>query len=207
VPQQPKDFLKPVVVFVEGQDEVNVIESIASSFGLNNIESRHVGGKEQLATQFPLAIKQSSFANVKVFGIIQDADSDPSGTFSRITNLLKQNSLPTPNQPGDIVAVDRISAGVLVLPGAGRAGYLEDLFLEDQANSSYLTCARTFGACCSAAGGHPFSSKDLAHSLLIAIGAPETRIGRAFKSGALNANGQPYADLRKFLTALSVAAT
>ncbi len=200
--QSPRDFKKPVVVFVEGLDEVNVIGSIAESLGLV-VDVWHVGGKEKLATQFPLAVKQATFEVVKAFGIIQDADNNPGGTFASIKNLLEKHALPAPKVPGEMVKDGGRSAGVLVLPGNGRNGYLEDLFLDANEGTGHLLCARAFATCCEGVGSKTFSSKDLAYSLLVALGTPEPRLGRAFQSKAVNADSVAYTELKEFLTRLS----
>ena len=197
--QRPRDFSKEKVVFVEGKDEVNVIDSISKSLNLGDIESRDVGGKDKFPINFPLAVRQSSFGTVKTLAIIRDADDDEAAAFSSISALLRSNGLPAPQASGQFATDGTRRIGVLILPGSGRQGYLEDLFLDANAGTAWSRCVDAFAACCEAAGRMAFDSKDRAYGLLVALGAPENRLGRAFEQGKVNANHVAYDSIKAFL--------
>jgi len=192
-----KEFTKPKVFLVEGKDEEAVIVAIAERSGRNDIEARDVGGKNQFKKKFPPAIKQASFSSVNCLGIIQDANGDPNAAFQRVSRMLADHRLPCPAAPGGFASGGNLRVGVLILPGAGQQGYLEDLFLTAYSGSPELSCVDAFASCCGAI--RPLTTKERAHALLVAIGAPETRLGRAFESKHINADGPAYTVLRDFV--------
>jgi hypothetical protein len=196
-----KGFTKPKIIFVEGRDEEAVIASIATRAGRADIEAREVGGKNQLANKFGPAVMQSSFKTVaKSLGVIQDANGDATAAFHRVTNVLKEQKLPCPDAPGQFVQQGSLRVGVLILPGDGTNGYLEDLFLASFVGTPEIACVTAFAECC--APLRALTTKERAHALLVAIGAPETRLGRAFESTQINADGAAYTVLRDFVLAL-----
>jgi hypothetical protein len=197
MPAQPiGGFTKSKVLFVEGKDEEAVISAIAKDAGRADIEALGVGGKDQFPNKFPPAVMQSSFKQVKALGIIQDADDDAEAAFKRVTKLLADHKLPSPKKPGEFID-GPIRVGILVLPGAGQTGYLENLFLASYTGSAQILCVDSFAGCC--APFRTLTTKERAHALLVAIGAPETRLGRAFESGQVNANGAAFAVLKDFV--------
>jgi hypothetical protein len=194
-------FTKPKIVLVEGKDEESVIGSIAKRAGRADIEAREVGGKNQLGNKFGPAVMQSSFRSVaKSLGVIQDANGDAPAAFQRVTNLLKQHKLPCPDASGQFGNGGNLRVGVLILPGDGSNGYLEDLFLASFAGTPAIGCVSAFAQCC--APHRALSTKERAHALLVAIGAPQTRLGRAFDSDQINADAAAYKVLRDFVLAL-----
>jgi hypothetical protein len=201
IPIPLKEFSKPVVFLVEGRDEESVIASIATRAGRQDIEAREVGGKNQLGNKFPPAVMQASFKTVvKRLGVIQDANGDAAAALQRVTKLLKDQNLPCPAASGGFANNAEIRVGALILPGDGTPGYLEDMFLASFAGSPELQCVDAFATCC--ASQRALITKERAQALLVAIGAPETRLGRAFDSGQLNADGAAYTRLRDFVLAL-----
>ena len=195
-----QEFTKSKVLLVEGKDEESVIASIARRAGRGDIEAREVGGKFQLANKFGPAVMQSSFRSVaKSLGVIQDANGDANAAFARVANVLKKHEFPCP--PGSGQFVDgKIRVGVLILPGDASNGYLEDMFLASFAGTPDLACVEAFAACC--LPRRAFNSKERAHALLVALGAPQTRLGRAFDADQLNADAAAYGPLREFVLTL-----
>ena len=193
MPRKRKDFSKPKVLFVEGLDEVNVVDSIVESLGIVDSESVDVGGRDKLSVDLPSAVKEATFLSiVKSFGIIQDADDDSNAAFGRVIGLLQKLGMPCPQHSGAFAKNEKFRVGVLVLPGGDRRGFLEDIFLTASDGTLELQCVDGFSQCCVAAGRPAFESKRRAHALLVALEAPENRLGQAFKSGRVRADSPAY---------------
>lgn len=205
IPTQ-KEFQHPYVLFVEGLDEVNVFTAILTQAGLTDVDVRDVGGKERLRHQLPVAVKQSSFAKVKAIGVVQDADDSEQSTFASICSVLKACQLPQPKTVGAFVTVDGRRIGALVLPGNGRQGYLEDLFLEASSGLPEYACVDSFVAAIREATGRQLNSKSRAHALMVALEINEPRLGRGFQTQNLPANRPAYNCIREFASELLKAA-
>lgn len=201
-----EEFTKQTVIFVEGRDEVNFFDALLKEVKIEHIEVRAVGGKDQLAHQLPAAVKSASFATVTSVGVVQDADADENAARQRIGYVLKQCGLPVPG--ADQLFVDSaltgkpIKVGVLIIPGAGRPGYLEDLFLDSCADMPELNCVDAFSACLEASGRMPFTSKSKAHALMVSLGVTENRLGRGYEAKQIGTSHAAYDVVRRFVEKL-----
>jgi hypothetical protein len=199
-PKQPFHITKKKVLFVEGKDEVNVLESILAGVNRTDFDVMQLGGKITMKRDFPNAVKSSSFLSVEAFGIIRDADGEgEAGALASVNYLLQQEKFPIVQTSGTTVMDGARRIGVLILPGQGRDGYLEDLFLEEFANTPLLGCVDTFAACAQGQGASAFDTKRRAYSVLCALQAPENRLGRAFSKGLVNGNHAAYDVIRNFI--------
>lgn len=198
----PLEFTKGVAVFVEGRDEVNVLASMTKLLGRDDMAAFDVGGKEQFRLKFPPAIKAASFSAVKSIGIIRDADDDENAAFNSVRKVLVDSKLVCPSASGEVVQCQNLRIGVLILPGTGRTGYLEDLFLDAQKQSPLLACVENFALCCESNEAKRFTTKQRAYSLLATFGATEPRLGRAFEAGHVTCDDPAYDVLRDFLLKL-----
>lgn len=196
------DFAKAIAVFVEGLDEVNVIEALLREMGRDDVDVRAVGGKDQLSVQLPVAVKQATFSKVRSVGVIQDADDDAGAALNRIRTTLSSARLPVPQNVLEEATNGTVKTRFMLLPGNMEPGYLEDVFLSACSSLAELRCVNQFSACCTAIGGKAFDSKRRAYGVLLALGAPETRLGRAFASGAVDGRSTAYDGLKAFLRAL-----
>lgn len=195
---------KEKAVFVEGIDEVNVIESILRQLGIDDVDVLDVGGKDKLAANFENALQSPGFKkNVRSFAIIQDADRDPKGAFERVRSVLAEHKFLAPTAVGTFVESGNYKVGILVLPGGDRGGYLEDLFLDAYNGTPVRTCVENFARCSEVAGCTAFDTKRRSHALLAALDAPEPRLGRAFESGRVNGNSPAFDVIRGFLAGLN----
>ena len=197
------DFALPVTVFVEGADEVDLLGIILKSMGSDDIHVRGIGGKDNLAQRFEAAIAMSSFQSaVKTIAIIQDADDSEANAFRDVCAVLKANMLPVPNTNGTIAQDAKYKVGVQILPGNGRQGFLENLFLDEHHGSHLLGCVDAFAACAAANGGIPFTDKRRAYAMLCALDAPQPRLGLGFLRHQLSTQHKAYDILRTFLQLL-----
>jgi hypothetical protein len=193
---------KPYVVFVEGKDEENVLDSILSAQGQTEVQCVVVGGKDKFALKVPAAVNITGFKNVRSLAIIRDADDDAEATFQSVRAVLTKAQLPCPDQPGQWLTTSTPRVGVYIVPGSGRPGFLEHLFLEAHQQHPFFLCCQDFSAACTNAGrATAFDPKELSYSLMVALGTPEPRLGRAFESGRVTADHQAFAPLKAFLLA------
>ena len=93
-------------------------------------------------------LKLTPFFNdkIKAIGIVRDADADAEGAFQSVCQALKSNGLPIPScvltpTPTTLKVV------VLILPGNGSPGMLEDLCLDSVQNDPAIKCVEKYFEC------------------------------------------------------------
>lgn len=200
---EPRVFSSQFVVFVEGDDEVNVFSSMLKDMAIEGVQILAVGGKYKLDGQFAAATRSPGFDRVRAFAIVQDADTDAAAAFDRVKGVLQKNSCAFPNASGEFRDAGGRRVGVLILPGDGGGGCLEDLFLRSCANESFHSCMLTFVDCVQNARETKLNSKQKAHVAMAALDVPEPRLGRAFQSGMINGNHDAYEGVKNFLRELT----
>jgi len=154
VMQTPIEILSPIVLLVEGKDEINFFGALfrymrpeSTINGIENnsqqcivknvrpgvdIEVREVRGKYQLPNALRLFVRDPGFPQVKAYSIVCDADSNAEDTLQSIQNLLKDNNQPCPIEHASFKSSDdnKRKVGIFIMPGFSTPrGMLEDLCL------------------------------------------------------------------------------
>lgn len=201
---------KEKLLLVEGEDEVSVFKLILEGLNIDDIQIIGCGGNVQLKTKFPALIKSSGFADVISYAIIQDADSNSKSVLESVQSLLKKFDQPVPTTAEQFVTKHGMRVGIYILPGAGSAGMLEDLYLKTLEGTAILECVdkcvedmlkkcppttekSTFGV--------PEARKAKVRALgtLMATSGPHNRLGHAAKDGYWNLKHVAMASLIAFI--------
>jgi|GEM_PF-682958 len=160
----------PVVLLVEGRDEVNFfgalfnhmnpeatikfIESFYSrslqcivknmSSGVN-VEVRDVRGKDNLRYELPAFLNDPNFSLVRSYVIVRDADANASDALSSVQKLLRDHRQPCPTNHACFASSDNntLTVGVYIMPG-DPTGMLEDLCLRSVEDHPIMPHVRSF---------------------------------------------------------------
>ncbi len=137
---------KPKLLLVEGKDEVELFDKLLTDLGLVEVEIRDIMGKTKFRKNIEGLPKITGFGEVTSVGIVTDADKQPQGTFDSICNALEAAGLPRPTAPLQPIG-DDLQVAVMILPGDGREGMLEDLCLESVADDPAMSCLEDHFRC------------------------------------------------------------
>jgi len=136
------------VVIVEGTHDQCVFEEIIKVEKLSNeIEVFPVGGKTLIEENLELVKSDPFFQDeVKAIGIARDADEDADNAFQEVCGALTSTGLPVPAcvlTPTDT----ELKVVVLILPGNGKKGMLEDLCLASVEKDPANECVQKYFEC------------------------------------------------------------
>jgi hypothetical protein len=152
--QTPIQLSSPIVLLVEGKDEMSFFSALILHMSPKatidrvennsqqcivknvlpgvNIEIREVRGKDQFPNVLPLFLMDPGFPQVKAYAIIRDADSNAEATLASIQDLLKRNNQPYPTKNASFKSNgdNTRKVGIFIMPGLpALKGMLEDLCL------------------------------------------------------------------------------
>lgn len=137
---------KPKLLLVEGKDEKIFFSQMINHLGLKDIELWEVGGKDNFGTRLQILIRGPGHENLLSVGIVRDADENPNGAFDSICSALNANELPVPLAPLQSIG-DSPRIMVMILPGKGNKGMLEDLCLASIAEDPAMNCVEEYFRC------------------------------------------------------------
>ncbi|MHB8577625.1 MAG: DUF3226 domain-containing protein [Dehalococcoidia bacterium] len=150
---------KPHLLLVEGPEEARFWAAFFE-YGLHrdDIELHHTGGKTGLRNAIEALVRTSGFNQVRWFGIAQDADDNPAGTFQSMRDALDKNSLPTPTQAWESAVGARITVTTFVWPSRGRRGDLETMIWDQLSPQAATPCVEAYFDCLAKVAAGPRSS-------------------------------------------------
>lgn len=134
------------LLFVEGQDEENFFGAFLEELGIGHIQIVPVGGRSKMKDYVTVAEMESGFGAVKGVGVVQDADRDPEEAKDSIRNALSSADPPAPEEVAQFTDGNP-STGMMVLPGHGERGMLEDLCLQSVEDGNILDCVDHYFDC------------------------------------------------------------
>ncbi|MBF0477681.1 MAG: hypothetical protein HQK59_18015 [Deltaproteobacteria bacterium] len=207
---------KEKVLLVEGLDEVNFFKAMLEHLDMQNVQTRDVGGKDNLRKLFPDVLNDPGFSRVKSYAIIRDADDNADNTLKSVQGLLKDKSQPVPSNHAETAELNNLKVGIFIMPGNAAEGMLEDLCLKAVENHTVLKCADDYLACLETnletlpngqekEPGKQYFPKNRAkarmHSFLAGMHEYITSVGLAAdKEGYFDLDADAFKDLRDFLT-------
>jgi len=114
-------------LLVEGNDDQHVIWTLCEKFEVPEVfDVIDCEGIEKLYDSIPVRFKQS---DIEAIGIIIDADTNLSGRWISVKNLLLSQGFNVPGDlPADglVLSNGNVKAGVWIMPGNSTDGMLED---------------------------------------------------------------------------------
>ncbi|MGD0265510.1 MAG: DUF3226 domain-containing protein [Candidatus Methylomirabilota bacterium] len=137
------------LLLVEGKDEFNFFSALCRELSVSNLQPIWLEGKSNLDDKVNTLVISPEFARrVVSLGVVRDADESEASTFQSVTGALKKAGLSVPPYPQTFVG-DKPKVGVLILPGNGRPGELEDLCIEALGPDPAFSCTEALFSCLS----------------------------------------------------------
>ncbi len=157
--RKPLTISKPGLLLCEGEDEVKFFNAWFFDLNITDVQVIAYEGKARLATFLTDVVKLKGFNLVNRAGIIRDADEDASGALQSVEYALAQ----APDE------LRQHNPKIFVLPGDGKPGALESLWLASLEGSPMETCVEDFFRCAETKGWKPsdtFAKNDKARAQL-----------------------------------------
>jgi len=200
-PAERLQILAPVVFAVEGMDQAHFFEPFLTRLGVTgDVDIWNLGGKGEIRRQLGALAKEAGFVGkVRSLGVVRDADRDPKGAFSSIQRALEEAELPVPAKPlqseGESPCVR-----VMILPGQGRPGIMEDLCLASVKDDKAMRCVEAYFDCLKDEGvPEPENlSKAMVRVFLASREKLWKRLGEAAHAKVWPWNSEVFSELKAF---------
>jgi hypothetical protein len=192
------------LVLGEGKDEERFIGWLLSKLRQTDSQVLSYGGKSRLREFVKGLISSRGFERVQRLVITRDADQSPDSAFQSVCDALKGAALPCPSSPDTLsdAGARGLRVGVLILPGEGRTGALEDLCFDVVGSDSAVGCVETFLSCLGERGVALQESrlgKARMQVWLASREQPGLRLGEAAEAGYIPADSPAFASLLRLL--------
>ncbi|MFA6450218.1 MAG: DUF3226 domain-containing protein [bacterium] len=202
---KPFEPEKPNLILVEGKSDELFFKYFCDRSGIKNIEFRDIKGKENFHSIIrAISISPSFSETVTFLGIIRDSDDNEDGAFESVCDALRASNLPVPSNPLGI-AEGNIKVCVLLLPGGGKSGELEDLFLESWKEAPVFECVDEYFKCVETKE-NKLPKKMSKAKVQVFLGSREDvdeRFGIAAVKGYINFNHPAFDIIREFFSKIS----
>jgi hypothetical protein len=212
-PLNLEEVVLPNVLVVEGKEEQLFFAALSESMGIANLQVMPIGGKDTIHGSLPALAVQGAFRRLAVsLGIIRDANSNAASAFASVCGALKKADLETP--PDVMVPLgEKPRVTVMVLPGGGQPGTLEDLCLAAVAEDPAMHCVDEYMACLdvglrNAGRQVPRNpSKARIHAFLSSRPAPDKRLGETARDREWHWpwEAEAFAEVKQFLEVVCAA--
>ena len=196
---------KSGLLLCEGEDEVSFFSAWLPELGLDSVQVVAYGGKTKLASFLADLPKLVGFGNLRRLAITRDADEDADAAAKSLEGAIRRSP-----------PVHQLSPSTMVLPGGGKPGALESLWIESLTGNPYEECVDQFFECITKKGwqqSQVFAKNDKARAQLwIATKeTPNDRFGFAawhgrkdlekpwMKEKWVNFDHPAFAELKQFL--------
>ncbi|MCX5679792.1 MAG: hypothetical protein NTZ95_03955 [Candidatus Omnitrophica bacterium] len=198
---------KECILVVEGKNDRNVLLSLCKYLHIE--ELLHVfflEGKIDLPGLNAILNLSDFHTKVKSFGVIRDADDDPSRAFQSVVTFFAKLNLPQPKRGGEFASNAKIKTGIFILPDNNGKGELETIVAKalEIEHSARMECVDSCLKCMQSKGVD-ISKADKArvHTYIGASEKPELTIGEAAEACMWTWDGSIFNNLKKFLSTLS----
>ncbi|MGD0354517.1 MAG: DUF3226 domain-containing protein [Dehalococcoidia bacterium] len=194
------------LVVVEGAEEERFLYALMKHLDMVDVEVRGMGGKSEWSNKLKALKQTPGFGNVVSLGLIRDADTDATGTFTSMVNALRSVQLPMPNKPleraegtGGLPATV-----VLVLPHDSCNGMLEDVCLRSIVKDQAYSCMESYFDCIQSRLKvlPKIMAKAKIHAFLATREEPDKRLGEAAEKGYWPWGSPAFDCFKQFLNLL-----
>lgn len=202
---RPIEITEPILLAVEGKDELNFFEGLIEHIGLQHIQVWQYEGKTNLRGKLKTLVMSSGFAKVTSLGVTRDADDNYSTAFASVRGALENAGLSAP-------ARALVSTGshpkvvVMVFPRENMNGMLEDICLDAVSSEPAMTCVTEYFDCLRREEiriPHNRLSKARVHAFIASRQEPDLRLGLAAKRGYWPFDHDAFEQLKTLLTLIS----
>ncbi len=194
-------------VFCEGKDDLAVIQGVAVSIGLNDLNIEFFSGKDNLTHFLKAARLRPEFSRnqVSAVGIVRDADEDGQAAFQSVRAAMLANGFNAPEKSGGVAAGEILTGVMIIGPNDGK-GMIEDLCLKSVSNLPEFPCVEDYFRCVSQKRGRAdFSAKAKVRAWLATQSDHDLRVGKAAEAGYWPWQSPAFEPLKVFLKKLANA--
>ena len=195
---------REIQLLVEGNDERNFFEALATHLSIRNMQIRNIGGKDRLRRFLRVFRKDPDFLEiVRTVGIVRDADASADSAFESVQDSLRLAELPVPDRAGAPGGVAP-TVSVLIMPDNERHGMLETILRDTFANLEIDRCIEAYLECVRGLPGVDLQRPDKArvHAWIATRPDPHVSVGVAAKKGYWDMDHPALGGVREFLLAL-----
>lgn len=192
------------LLLVEGKSARIFFEAFLTHLGLaSDVQVQDFQSRDNRAAMIRALAATPVFANVGSFGVVIDAEDNPSGTLQSLRHHLGQASLSIPSAHAQF-ASGKPRVGFFVLPDGASEGMLETLCLRAVAGDPAMPCIDEFFNCLTHYGvGAPQNpTKARTQAFLASRVRSEFLVGSAARAGIWPWTNDAFADARRFLSDL-----
>jgi hypothetical protein len=183
-----------------------MLSKIAESIELHSLHIIDMQGRDGWAPQIQGLLRDDLFQeNVRSLGLVQDADNDPTATWTRCTELLRVAGLPAPDIGAGAASGGSLKTAVFVVPSRERRGATEELCLDSVASDGRLRLAGNYLAAV-ASDGFPeprHARKALVQAFLAAMPEIARSLRVGLKRGDFPITSSVFDEARGFLQSLT----
>ena len=203
--QRPLEIVRDRVVVGEGKDEVDLVRHVLGNLR-DQVQVVDARGRDNIARLLRLVARSDGFRSARSLGVVLDADEDPVEAFTRTAHAMERAGLPRPPRAEEVTD-GPVRCGVFVLPGQGRAGSVEDVYLpmvdprREEAAQAHLDAVVAAGV-----DGPRRRGKGLLQAVLAALPRSPRHPGDGLQHG-LSHDRSPLAPLQDFVSALCPSTT
>jgi hypothetical protein len=147
--------------------------------------------------------KSPHFSNIISLGVVRDADTDSDSAFQSIRSALESVNLPVPKKQLEPIG-NKPKVSVMILPGEGKPGMLEDLCLMSVSLDPSMACVHEYCQCIQQKGlSMPKNlSKSKVQVFLASREETGKRLGEAALAGYWPLDNESFDNVKKFLVQL-----
>ena len=151
---KPTALDRPFLLLGEGTGELKFFADLLREMSITTVQVESYEGKNKLGDYLKDLKNLSGFSQLQRLAITRDADDSPAGAATSIESAVTAAGFPA-----------ELAVKSFVLPGGGRKGALESLWLETLERAPYVNCVKSFFDCLEKEGWFPsqvFAKKDKA---------------------------------------------
>jgi len=145
----PEKISKDKILIIEGDDDLNFFKHFMKHEDID-IDSIHFIKTEGSFNEIFInsLVKRSDFSkNVKIIGIIRDADENLEKTFHDVIEKFKGTNMTLPSKNKTFIKPEGIRVGIYIIGNNSDVNMLEDLCLKSIEYLPEIRCVHDFWLC------------------------------------------------------------
>jgi hypothetical protein len=194
---------QPVVIITEGRDEQAMCESAAAAVGAGDLDILNASGRHSLRATLSAVALDVGFSDVRSIGVIRDADNDEQASLRSVLDALRAAGMPAPSTSLEVAEDGTRRVVVLILPGGGSQGEIEDLCLRSLADTPLIGCVDDYFRCVERIVSMPAKLSKARLQTYLATMPEHTRsIGVALRRRYIDIDNAAFSSVRRFIDLL-----
>jgi uncharacterized protein DUF3226 len=186
------------VLFVEGFDDLRVVQQICRIEEFDNVQLIAYAELGTLGDYLDLFVKHEKFQGVERIGLTKDADTNFASaqqslvsSWQRAAQTLVGLNMPVPQH------------STFVLPNNAGSGKMEDICIASASSQEILQCSQALLTCATPHVTYPIDEqKAIVAGYLSMMRKAGLNLGAAAEMGSWNLNSPAFAPLRVFIRSI-----